>query len=147
MLNESSSVIIETDQSGECGILEEFLDESIQSPSENITNNESSIIIPKKFKNTQRIILDSSDDSDIEEPNNRYSKNSSNINMDSQAEKSFSYRELQKSISNLNTSIIESIHSQGERRSDTLESELSQRYNYLSIFILLIDALRLKSHE
>lgn len=131
MLNESSSILTETVQSGESGIL----DESSQSSSENITNNESSIIIPKKFKNKQRIILDSSDDSDIEEPNNRYSENSSNINMDSHAEKSFSYRELQKSISNLNTSTIESIHIQDKRRSNTIDSELSRRYIYLSIFI------------
>lgn len=97
-VSKSSSIISENDLSGECGILEEFIDKSIRSSSEYISiNNESSIIIPKKFKNKQRVIIDSSDDSDSGQ-------------------------------SNLNTRPNKSIHIQSERREfDILESGSSQK--------------------
>lgn len=71
------SVIVGTDSSS---VLDEIVDGSIQSTTENI--EESFLIIPKKNQNKHKIISDSSDESDVDQTplNNFVSKVGSFLN-------------------------------------------------------------------
>lgn len=107
-VSNKSLVIVEGDQSNESDIQE---NKSIQSSPENITIDESSIIISKMFKKKQKTIIDSIDDSDIGQSTNRYTN------------------KLQKSMSNSNNSINKSIQIQTVEKivSDASNSESLQR--------------------